>query len=73
MNVYGYIVFALVVTPANTTVEAATKLATSQAEVSFTSLNGPQSSEDNSTTQQQLERLVYAATVTAEAAGKTEQ
>ena len=64
--------FTVVVAPANATVEAATKLATSQPEVNYTSLNGPQPAEDN-TTQQQLEKLVYAATVTAEAAGNTEQ
>ena len=65
--------FPLVVTPANTTVEAAAKLATSQPEVNFiaNSLNGPQS-EDNGSTQQ-LEKLVYAATATTDSAGNTEQ
>jgi len=64
-----------VVAPANTTVEAATKLASSQPEVNFisTSLNGQQSSEDNSASQQ-LEKLVYAATANdTAAAAKTDQ
>ena len=67
-------VFPPIVAPANATVEAATKLAASQPEVNFitTSLNGPQSSDDNSSSQQ-LEKLVYAATVNTDSPGKVEQ